>query len=239
MSRIGPETWEDVFNSDGEPNLISDDLLMEMLKTEQSRSHSTNYRSSFSLWEMRTYRKLIEFIYRLIKVLKIDNAYVRYNTCDLYEQFLEKHIESTKSDRSESSAVDDSNVRCEFRDRALLPLLTCIMLSTKISSIHSIKNIDFYSLTINKKYGYEYSKETLIKSELNVMKTVGYKIDQCPLYSICPLLILTLVYNEPSINGKSLYEMLDKTLDYYYLAKAEIFTKLFDHLKESRKINDQ
>lgn len=218
--------------------LTSYDLLIEMLRkaSNESKSNNNSSRKSFSIWELRNYRKLVSFIFDLISFLKIEDPFVRYNTCDLYEEFLEHHIDNLKCDLSRDEMTNELSLWFHIKDQSLLRLLTCIMLSCKVSSSLSIRSLEEYCSLI-RKFGQDYSKATIVKSELRVMKTVNYKIDQCPLNSICPLLILTLVHNEPSIDGQLLYSFLHKTMDFYYLTKADILSKLYDHLKESRKFD--
>ena len=219
-------------------DFTSDDLLIDILRkaSDEIKSNITATKKSFSIWELRNYRKLVTFIFDLISSLKIEDPFVRYNTCDLYEEFLEQHIEYLKGGLPQDEMTDELSLWFHVKDQSLLRLLTCIMLSSKLSSSLSINNLDNYC-SLFKKFGQEYSRATIVKSELRVMKTVNYKVDQCPLFSICPLLIVILVYNEPVINGKLLLSILYKTMDYYYLTRADILSKLYSRLKESREYN--
>ncbi|XP_015781679.1 uncharacterized protein LOC107359662 [Tetranychus urticae] len=230
MSRI-PRDWYDILNVDGDLDLICTELLVDMLKkaSEQSQAIFAGTDRKFFIWELEDYNKLVSFIFDLCSSLHMDDDFVKYNSCELYEEFLYRHIENLKSQIANGTVEEEKNLWYNIKHQALLRLISCIMLSSKISSMRATKYLnDFHELM--KSYGQKYSKNAILRSEIRVLKTVDFKVDRCLLYAICPLLILTLSHNEPNLDAKLFYSILHKIMDYYYLAKSDIFKRLFEVL---------
>jgi len=216
-------------------HFISNDLLVEVLVNIcQENEKLKNRSNSYFLWNCLNYQKFISIIFKICSLLEIKNESIRYQTCDLFESFIFCHIHDLNQE-IESLAFDQhekKEVWTNVQHQALLRLISCLSISTKMSSFYSLCNIDSYYKLLQR-FGFKYSKKAFIKSELRVLKTINYRINQISVSSLYPLLLLAMSKNEPTIKIAKFYPTIYKVIDFFYLYKRSIFGKLFEKLKSS------
>ena len=84
-------------------------------------------------------------------------------------------------------------------------------------------------------YGYNYTNESIMSSELRVLKYLNYRLGLPSLYSMTDILVQSLVSLVPSADMELVRSITDQVLELFHYHHDELYEKLFEKLKGHRR----
>lgn len=84
-------------------------------------------------------------------------------------------------------------------------------------------------------HGYNYTNESIMNSELRVLKYLNYRLCLPTLYSLTEIIIQTLLPLVPLADLELVRSITDQVLELFYYHHEEIYEKLYEKLKGHRR----
>lgn len=144
------------------------------------------------------------------------------------EYLLFSHTQHVKASQSLSSPIQWCDVEKRLKHQIILRAVSCVQLASKLSS-------HYHLVTLNRarsfltSCGFRYAANSIVQSEIRVLKTLEYKVHQPTPLEYIEVLLGSLVHNTKSIPAKHLHALSLKVLDVFYLRRRQIHAKL-EHL---------
>lgn len=156
---------------------------------------------------------------------------VKYMTCELFDRFMTKHIadlrqyvvETTKPSKRKSDYME---ILKKVETQAILRMLSCIQVASKISSISSVVRIRDVGNML-RLAGNCYSPQIILNSEIRILKTLDYKVNVDTAFTFIELALAILEYKISTFNVSKLQDPCIKILDVIHLKKRRIYSQLF------------
>ena len=168
------------------------------------------------------------YMFLLCKHFKL--GYEEQNVAvELFSRFMARHIVELKRHVYDTKKTDNpiewSHVEERIKHQITLRAVTCVQLASKVSSHYTI-----ISLASAKRFltahGYRYATNSIIQSEVRVLKTLDYKVHSPIPLTYVEALLEVLGHNSPCIKVKHLHGICLTMLELYYIQRNSIYTKL-------------
>ncbi|KAI0227109.1 Cyclin N-terminal domain-containing protein 1 [Lamellibrachia satsuma] len=207
---------------------MSADLLEEWLivlanENQQNMSSATHKQGYFKNGDSA------EFVFLTCERLKLPPE-TRYLALELFDRFMVRHIQDlyvhVQNMSSKNRKQDWLVVMDRVRNQVLLRAVSCCQLASKLTSHYKVVTARKAWNTLNE-FGHRYTNDSILQSELRVLKTLDYKVMlPSPLLYIETLLEI-LGHNDSSAEVKMYHGVCLKVLDVVYMWRRDIYKKLF------------
>lgn len=175
------------------------------------------------------YGEFAEFVFLTCEKFKLPDE-VRYLALELFDSFMVKHIEELYKHILTSEKYTKKNewlaVQERIRNQVILRIASCCQIASKLTS--------HYKVIINSKirnllaeFGHNYSKESILQSEIRVLKTLHYELSISSPIIYLEIILELLGLDDPALEIKVLYVICVKVLDLVYLEHKTAYNKLY------------
>lgn len=164
------------------------------------------------------------------------NPDVQYRAVELFHRFMVQHIEElyghVQNSANSSSPIVWADVEQRLKHQITLRAISCIQLSSKLSSHYHLVTINRARIFLSK-CGFRYAQTSVVQSEVRVLKTIKFRVhNPTPLEYIEAVLGALNKENE-HLQAKQLHGISLKLLDMFYLSRETVFAN-FLHFVELR-----
>ncbi|MBN3296561.1 CNTD1 protein, partial [Amia calva] len=146
-------------------------------------------------------------------------------------RYMIKHLEYLLDPNTEPGAAGgqpgdlQGSVLVKLRDRFMLTVFSCIQLASKLAlHCHIIDNN--VGVSFLQSMGYNYTKETLLESELHILKTLDFCISIPNPLTYVEMLLEVLGYNDSSVPVPQMHTVCQQVLQFIYLQRNAIYHHL-------------
>ncbi|XP_020020731.1 cyclin N-terminal domain-containing protein 1 [Castor canadensis] len=204
---------------------IEDALLHLAQQNEQAVQEAAGRMGSFR--ETR----IVEFVFLLSEQWCLEKS-VSYQAVEILERFMVKQAENICRQATiqlrENEKTDSQNWRAlkeQLFNKFILHLVSCVQLASKLSFHYKIiSNITV--LNFLQALGYLYTKEELLESELDVLKSLNFQINLPTPLAYVEMLLEVLGYNGCLVPATQLHATCLTLLDLVYLLHEPIYESL-------------
>nr|XP_040032472.1 cyclin N-terminal domain-containing protein 1 [Gasterosteus aculeatus aculeatus] len=175
-------------------------------------------------------KRLMEFIFLITQELKLDPL-VGYHAIELLQRFMVRYLTdllSTPSPEGAAAAEPRSSedaVFDEVKDKFHLIIFSCVRLASKLL-LHSQIIDNNTAVGFLHSVGHTVSKQTLLESELMVLKGLEFKLNTPNPLTYVEILLEVLGHNEPSIPVQRLHPVCCHILQFVSLQRAAVYHSL-------------
>ncbi|KAG9350204.1 hypothetical protein JZ751_026557 [Albula glossodonta] len=207
------------------PFSILYDFLTDLNNTnKQSLNNVSTYCGAFKD------RRLVECVFLICEELRLDPL-AAYQAIELLERFMVKHLEDLIC--AYNPCGEDGVVCVNYSDSIFIKLskkfslhvFSCIQLASKLT-LHGNVIDNNTALKFLKSVGHSYAKETLLESELRILKTLNFCINVPNPLMYVETLLEVLGYNDVSTPVPQLYLICQHVLRFTYLQRKLIYHSL-------------
>ncbi|XP_010633837.1 cyclin N-terminal domain-containing protein 1 isoform X3 [Fukomys damarensis] len=206
---------------------IEDALLYLARRNEQAVREATGQQGHFRFREP----VLAEFVFLLSEQWCLEKS-VRYQAVEILERFMVKQAEdicaqaTVQLGDSEWTEAPNWRVRKErLCSQFVLRLVSCVQLASKLSFHYKIIN-NVMALHFLQGLGYPYTKEELLESELDVLKSLDFQINLSTPLEYVEMLLEVLGYNGCVVPATQLHATCLTLLDLVYLLHGPVYESL-------------
>ncbi|XP_006878099.1 PREDICTED: cyclin N-terminal domain-containing protein 1 [Chrysochloris asiatica] len=204
---------------------IEDALLHLAQQNEQAVQEAAGRMGSFR--ETR----IVEFVFLLSEQWCLEKS-VSYQAVEILERFMIKQAENIYRQATlqlrESEKAEPQNWRAlkeQLFNKFILRLVSCVQLASKLSFHYKIiSNITV--LNFLQALGYQHTKEELLESELDVLKSLNFQINLPTPLTYVEMLLEVLGYNGCLVPATQLHATCLTLLDLVYLLHEPIYESL-------------
>ncbi|XP_073346485.1 cyclin N-terminal domain-containing protein 1 [Pagrus major] len=201
------------------------DFLINLNKRNKDNLHSLSQCSG----DFRD-KRLMEYIFLMTEKLSLDPL-AGYHAIELLQRFMVKHLtdllttptpqgEAVDPQRSYEGAVFDN-----LKEKFPLIIFSCVQLASKMS-LHSHIIDNGTAVRFLHSIGHSVSKQTLLESELTVLKGLEFGLNAPNPLTYVEILLEVLGHNEPSVSVERLYHLCRHVLHFVSLQRDVIFDSL-------------
>ncbi|XP_040851743.1 cyclin N-terminal domain-containing protein 1-like [Ochotona curzoniae] len=204
---------------------IEDALLHLAQQNEQAVQEAAGRMGSFR--ETR----IVEFVFLLAEQWCLEKS-VSYQAVEILERFMVQQAEKICRQATEQLGSNGKTGSPNWRvlkeqlfNKFLLRLVSCVQLASKLSFHYKIiSNITV--LNFLQALGYPYTKEELLESELDVLKSLDFQINLPTPLAYVEMLLEVLGYNGCLVPAAQLHPTCLTLLDLVYLLHEPIYDSL-------------
>uniref|UniRef100_A0A8C9WT31 Cyclin N-terminal domain containing 1 n=1 Tax=Sander lucioperca TaxID=283035 RepID=A0A8C9WT31_SANLU len=178
-------------------------------------------------------KRLMEYIFLMTKELRLDPL-AGYHAVELLQRFMVKHLTELLTTPTPQGAAADQPESYEdavfdkLKEKFPLIVFSCVQLASKLF-LHSQIVDNNTAVRILHSVGHSVSKQTVLESELMVLKGLEYRLNAPPNPLIyVEILLEVLGHNEPSIPVEQLYELCHHVLQFVSLQRTAIYDSLLE-----------
>ncbi|XP_039729338.1 cyclin N-terminal domain-containing protein 1 isoform X2 [Pteropus medius] len=191
--------------------MIEDVLLHLAQQNEQAVQEAAGRMGSFR--ETR----IVEFVFLLSEQWCLEKS-VSYQAVEILERFMVKQAENicrqaTTQLREKTEPQNWRALKEQLFDKFILRLVSCVQLASKLSFHY-------------KALGYIHTKEELLESELDVLKSLNFQINLPTPLAYVEMLLEVLGYNGCSVPATRLHATCLTLLDLVYLLHEPVYESL-------------
>ncbi|XP_006901742.1 PREDICTED: cyclin N-terminal domain-containing protein 1 [Elephantulus edwardii] len=204
---------------------IEDVLLHLAQQNEQAVQEAAGRTGSFK--ETR----IVEFVFLLSEQWCLEKS-VSYQAVEILERFMVKQAESICKQATLQLRGNEKKEPQNWRslkeqlfNKYILRLVSCVQLASKLSFHYKIIN-NITVLNFLQSLGYQYTKEELLESELDVLKSLNFQINLPTPLAYVEILLEVLGYNGCLVPAAQLYATCLTLLDLVYLQHEPIYESL-------------
>lgn len=117
----------------------------------------------------------------------------------------------------------------KIKDQIILRSLTCVQIANKFSNSKNIIKLSDIRDQLTE-LGYKFSFESILNSELRVLKYLDYRLNIITPYNVIETLLEILGHNLKNSEPKILYIVTIRLLERFYYAKEKIYEKLYQSI---------
>ncbi|KAL0983795.1 hypothetical protein UPYG_G00132900 [Umbra pygmaea] len=206
-------------------DILSDFLIHLNIRNKDKLSNLSKYSGSFKD------KRLIECVFVVTEELRLDPL-VGYHAVELLERFMIKHLEdlfSTTHIPAGVAVAQNGNyedlVYEKLRETFHLILLSCVQLASKLS-LHSSAVDNNTAVQFLYSMGHSISKQSIMDSELMVLKTLDFKLSAPNPLTYVEILLEVLGHNDSSIPVELLHLVSRQVLLFTCLERTAIYHSL-------------
>ncbi|XP_008570126.1 PREDICTED: cyclin N-terminal domain-containing protein 1 [Galeopterus variegatus] len=204
---------------------IEDALLHLAQQNEQAVQEAAGRMGSFR--ETR----IVEFVFLLSEQWCLEKS-VSYQAVEILERFMVKQAENICRQATvqlrDTEKTESQNWRAQKEqlfNKFILRLVSCVQLASKLSFHYKIiSNVTV--LNFLQALGYLYTKEELLESELDVLKSLNFQINLPTPLAYVEMLLEVLGYNGCLVPATRLHATCLTLLDLVYLLHEPIYESL-------------
>ncbi|XP_058140284.1 cyclin N-terminal domain-containing protein 1 isoform X2 [Dasypus novemcinctus] len=204
---------------------IEDALLHLAQQNEQAVQEAAGRMGSFR--ETR----IVEFVFLLSEQWCLEKS-VSYQAVEILERFMVTQAENICRQATlqlrNNEKTESQNWRAlkeQLFNKFILRLVSCVQLASKLSFHYKIiSNITV--LNFLQALGYLYTKEELLESELDVLKSLNFQINLPTPLAYVEMLLEVLGYNGCLVPATQLHSTCLTLLDLVYLLREPIYESL-------------
>lgn len=153
-----------------------------------------------------------------------------YQAVEILERFMVKQVENicqqaTIQLRTKTELQNWRALKEQLFNKFILRLVSCVQLASKLSFHYKIVN-NVTVLNFLQALGYVCTKEELLESELDVLKSLNFQINLPTPLAYVEMLLEVLGYNGCSVPATQLYATCLTLLDLVYLLHEPIYKSL-------------
>lgn len=168
------------------------------------------------------------YIFLLCKHFKL--GYEEQNVAlELFSRFMSRHIvelmQHVRDTKNTDNPIEWSHVEERIKHQITLRAVTCVQLASKVSSHYAIISLGSAKRFLTA-HGYRYATNSIIQSEIRVLKTLNYKVHPPIPLTYVEALLEVLGHNSPCIKVKQLHGICLGILELHYIQRDSIYTKL-------------
>ncbi|XP_072312496.1 cyclin N-terminal domain-containing protein 1 [Eucyclogobius newberryi] len=184
-------------------------------------------------------KNIVGYIFFMTEELNLDPQ-VGYHATELLQSFMTKHIiellatvTSQGAPAAPPTSYEDA-VLDMLKEKFPFIVFSCLQLASKMS-LH-VNVIDFNAAVhFLKSLGYTATHETLLDSEMLVLKGLDFKLNVTNPLIYVEVLLEVLGHNEPSIPIESTYDLCQQVLQFVVLERAAIYDALLSVTTKSQQ----
>ncbi|XP_003467177.1 cyclin N-terminal domain-containing protein 1 isoform X1 [Cavia porcellus] len=206
---------------------IEDALLHLARQNEQAVREAVGSHGHFRFRETR----FVEFIFLLSEQWCLEKS-VSYQAVEILERFMVKQAEAicaqAVAQLGDSEWTEAQNWRArkeQLCSKFILRLVSCVQLASKLSFHYKIIN-NLTALHFLQALGYQYTKEELLESELDVLKSLDFQINRSTPLEYVETLLEVLGYNGCVVPATRLHATCLSLLDLVYLLHGPVYESL-------------
>ncbi|XP_033104778.1 cyclin N-terminal domain-containing protein 1-like [Anneissia japonica] len=219
---------EPFFNSKGAS--VSSEVLEEMLQN-LAKENEKKMKSIIPNQNcFKKQKKPVEFIFLMCEKLKQPSE-AKYMAVDIFNRFMVNQVFSLYEYVMNSSSYthkkqDWQNIINKLKKQMTLRMLSCLQVASKLCS-------HYKSLTAKKchrilnEIGLTYSLDSILQSELCVLKTLQYELNTVSPFTYVEIILEVIAHNDDTIAVKPLHDISLKIMDLAYLRRQCIYEQLF------------
>ncbi|TEA40095.1 cyclin N-terminal domain-containing protein 1 [Lagenorhynchus albirostris] len=202
---------------------IEDALLHLAQQNEQAVQEAAGRMGSFR--ETR----IVEFVFLLSEQWCLEKS-VSYQAVEILERFMVKQAENicrqaTIQLREKTGPQNWRALKEQLFNKFILRLVSCVQLASKLSFHYKIiSNVTV--LNFLQALGYLHTKEELLESELDVLKSLNFQINLPTPLAYVEMLLEVLGYNGCLVPATQLYATCLNLLDLVYLLHEPVYESL-------------
>ncbi|MBZ3877444.1 Cyclin N-terminal domain-containing protein 1 [Sciurus carolinensis] len=204
---------------------IEDALLHLAQQNEQAVQEAGGRMGSFRK------TRIVEFIFLLSEQWCLEKS-VSYQAVEILERFMVKQAENICRQAAiqlrGNEKIESQNWKAlkeQLFNKFILRLVSCVQLASKLSFHYKIiSNITV--LNFLQALGYLYTKEELLESELDVLKSLNFQINLPTPLAYVEMLLEVLGYNGCLVPATQLHATCLTLLDLVYLLHEPIYESL-------------
>ncbi|XP_045743994.1 cyclin N-terminal domain-containing protein 1 [Mirounga angustirostris] len=202
---------------------IEDALLHLAQQNEQAVQEAAGRMGSFR--ETR----IVEFVFLLSEQWCLEKS-VSYQAVEILERFMVKQAENMNRQatiqlREKKEAQNWKALKEQLFNKFILRLVSCVQLASKLSFHYKIiSNVTV--LNFLQSLGYVHTKEELLESELDVLKSLNFQINLPTPLAYVEMLLEVLGYNGCLVPATQLHATCLTLLDLVYLLHEPIYGSL-------------
>ncbi|XP_064610465.1 cyclin N-terminal domain-containing protein 1-like isoform X2 [Liolophura sinensis] len=170
-----------------------------------------------------------EVIFLVCDKLRLRND-AKYIAVELFNRFMIQHVKDLYKHVCESSSrtkrKDWLGIMERVQNQLILRILSCCQLASKLSSHYRVVTVARVQRFLAGN-GQRYTSESLLKSELRVLKTLDFKVNVMSPLTYLECLLEIIGHNEPGTEVKVYHGVSVKLLDLVYMKHEEIFNRLY------------
>ncbi|XP_062383019.1 cyclin N-terminal domain-containing protein 1 isoform X2 [Sardina pilchardus] len=222
------------FSSEHQRNLKFGEATFEILSdflTNINNKNRLNLESLSANCGHFKKKELVEYIFLLCKEFKLDPL-VGYHAVEILERFMIKHIEdllSVPTAQGASAGGGDENMEelvfQSIRPKFSLIILSCVQLASKLS-LHCKIVDNNIAMRFLQSAGYSITKDTLMSSELVVLKTLNFNLSATNPLTYVETLLEVLSHNECSMALEDMHHVCKAVLQFTFLQRTSIYQAL-------------
>ncbi|CAH1775233.1 unnamed protein product [Owenia fusiformis] len=154
----------------------------------------------------------------------------RFLSAELFDRFMSKHIEDlwdyVVNMESEKREKEWQAIQERIRNQMTLRMVSCIQLCSKLTSHAKVITCTKARLVLQN-IGHKFSAESILQSELRVLKTLEYRVMvPSPLLFVETLLEI-LGHSDQDVEVKVYHDVCTKVLDLVYMNRQMFYDKLY------------
>ncbi|MBN3276631.1 CNTD1 protein, partial [Polyodon spathula] len=206
----------------------SHDILADFLinLNSKNREHLENVSEHAGAFKQS---RLVESVFLICEVLRLE-PFTAYQAIEILERFMINHIEELFAAAPPSGADGGKgdiygSVLIKLSDKFMLLVFSCVQLASKLALHCSIVD-NSTAVKFLQCLGYSYTKETLLESELNILKTLNFYISVPNPLTYVETLLEVLGYNDSDVPIKYLHKITQLVLQFVYLQRNPIYHNL-------------
>ncbi|KAK9530096.1 hypothetical protein VZT92_011625 [Zoarces viviparus] len=175
-------------------------------------------------------KRLMEYIFLITQDLGLDPL-AGYHAIEFLQRFMVKHLtDLLTTPTPEGAAADqpgshEDAVLNKLKDKFPLIVFSCVQLASKLS-LHSHIIDNNTAVRFLHSVGHAVSKQTLLESELMVLKGLEFRLNAPNPLTYVEILLEVLGHNEPSIPVERLHQLCHHVLQLVSLQRAAIYDSL-------------
>lgn len=139
------------------------------------------------------------------------------------------HLREIHEAIKKNSCKDWKPIIKKIQDQIILRSLTCVQIANKFSNGKSIIKLSDIRDQLAE-LGYKFSFESILNSELRVLKYLDYRLNIITPYNVVETLLEILGHNLKNSEPKALYIVAIRLLESFYFAKEKIYEKLYESI---------
>ncbi|XP_069560799.1 cyclin N-terminal domain-containing protein 1 [Brachyistius frenatus] len=176
------------------------------------------------------HKRLVEYILLITQELRLDPQ-VGYHAVELLQRFVVKHLADLLTTPTPQGAAADQPPSYEdavfdkLKDKFPLVVFSCVQLASKVS-MHSNMIDNITAARFLHSVGHSVSKQTIIESELLVLKGLEFRLNVLNPLTYVEILLEVLGHNERSVPVKHLYHLCHHVLQFIVLERTAIYDTL-------------
>uniref|UniRef100_UPI0037E7E766 cyclin N-terminal domain-containing protein 1 n=1 Tax=Semicossyphus pulcher TaxID=241346 RepID=UPI0037E7E766 len=175
-------------------------------------------------------KRLIEYILLMTKELRLDPL-VGYHAIELFQRFMVRHLTDLFTTPTPQGATAgpptsyEGAVFDKLKEKFPLIIFSCVQLASKMS-LHSHIIDNNTAVRFLHSVGHSVSKQTVLKSELMVLKGLEFRLNAPNPLTYVEILLEVLGHNEQSVPVERLHHLCHHVLQFVSLQRTSIYDSL-------------